>query len=166
MVPSNPLIIHCFYGTPTKSTNHKAVKMNLKNSLLGAFSTVTVLSSGIFSPAIAAYTDTDAVYRGGICTEDLFKNGSGVTIDAKGNMVGVSVNIAPGKTAEEATTSLRNKKVGVSSVGVIQKAGGTLTASATKTNPYHATLSGITPAKAESIFKPSVIPNPSQQCSK
>lgn len=140
--------------------------MNIKSFLLAGFSAASILSSGVFSAAIAGYADTDAVYRGGICTEDLFKNGSGVTIDAKGNMVGVSVNIAPGKTAEEATASLRNKKVGVSSVGVIQKAGGTLTASGNSANPYHATLSGITPAKAESIFKSSVIPNPSQQCSK
>jgi hypothetical protein len=143
------------------------VKINSNRVLLViGLSVTSMLFSGLSSPAKAGYVDTDSVYRGGICTEELFRNGSGVTIDSKGNMTGVSVNVAPGKTAEEATASLRNKKVGVSTVGAVKKAGGTVVASPTTNNAYHALMSGITPATAESLFKPSVIPNPSQQCGK
>jgi hypothetical protein len=140
--------------------------MKTKQILFSGISIVSILMSGIYSPVKAGYSDSDAVYRGGICTEQIFLNGTGVIIDSKGNMNGVSVNVAPGKTPEEATASLKNKKVGVSSVGAVTKAGGAIVASPTANNPYHATLSGITAAKAESLFKPSVIPNPSQQCTK
>ena len=142
------------------------MKINSRKALLLVGLTASIFFSSLSSPAKAGYADTDSVYRGGICTEDLFRNGSGVTIDAKGNMTGVSVNVAPGQTAEVATGNLRNKKVGVSTVSAIKKAGGTIVASPTTNNSYHALLSGITPATAESLFKPSVIPNPSQQCSK
>lgn len=153
------------YYTEANSSQRK-VSMKTKKVLLAGVSIATILMSGIYSSVRAGYSDSDAVYRGGICTEQLFLNGSGVTIDSKGNMNGVSVIVAPGKTPEEATASLKNKKVGVSSISAVIKAGGTIVASPTANNPYHASLSGITPAKAESLFKPSVIPNPSQQCSK
>ncbi len=109
--------------------------------------------------ALAAYSSTDKVFRGGMCTAALFASGSGVTVNSSGKLSGVSVNVAPGQTDAVATASIRNGKVGVSTVGAVQRAGGTVVASPTATNPYHATLSGITPAVAESLFAPPV-PNP------
>lgn len=40
------------------------------------------------------------VCRGGLCTADRFAKGSGVTIDAAGNLQGVSVQSASGKTVQ------------------------------------------------------------------
>ena len=80
-------------------------------------------------------------------------------------MQGVSVNVAPGKSAAVATANFPNKRVGTSTVGAITKAGGTVVASPTKTNPYHADLSGITPALAASLFQPNVALKPTE-CAK
>jgi hypothetical protein len=113
--------------------------------------------------ALAAFSGSDKVFRGGTCTATLFQNGSGVTLDANGKLKGVSVNVAPGKTDAEATAGFPQGKVGVSTIAAITKAGGTVVASPTTSNPYHATLSGISPAVAESLFTPTV-PNPSKKC--
>jgi hypothetical protein len=111
------------------------------------------------SAVFAAYASTDKVFRGGLCTATSFSSGSGVTLDAQGKLKGVSVNVAPGKTDAVATADILNGRVGVSTIGAIAKAGGTVVASPSAGKPYHALLSGITPAVAESLFSPPV-PNP------
>ena len=100
--------------------------------------------------------DNALVCRGGSCTAERFENGAGVTIDVNGNLNGVSVNSAAGKSLEELTVGIPHRKVGVTTVGDIRKAGGDVKASPSKDNLNHATLQGITPQKAEKLMTPTV----------
>jgi hypothetical protein len=100
------------------------------------------------------------VVRGGENTPANFVNGKGVTVDANGNLQGVSVNSAPGKTVEELSQGLPHGKVGVTKVGEVRNAGGEVTPSPTPNNPNHCTMCGITPEKASSLMK--VVPNPAR----
>lgn len=61
-------------------------------------------------------------------------------------------------TVEQFSTGIKNNKVGVTTVGKIKEAGGEVVPSPSTSNPNHATLSSITPAKAEELFNPT-IPN-------
>jgi hypothetical protein len=99
------------------------------------------------------------VCRGGTCTADRFKNGSGVSIDEKGNLNGVSVNSAASKDLKQLTETIPNAQVGATTVGKIREAGGDVIPSPTSNNPYHCTLCGISPETAEGLFTPTV-PNP------
>ena len=102
------------------------------------------------------------VCRAGTCTADLFRNGSGVEIDAQGKMSGVSVTAANGKTLKELSCKLPHKQIGWTTIGEITAAGGTVIPSGSTGNPYHADMSGITPEQAENLFKPNVTPNPNR----
>jgi RHS repeat-associated protein len=103
----------------------------------------------------------ESVVRGGTVTADLFRNGSGVTIDANGRLQGVSVQYFPGATIQQLSQRqwVPQNQIGVSNNHAIQDAGGRLILSPTKTNPFHATLGGITPEVAAALFGPP-IPNP------
>jgi hypothetical protein len=104
--------------------------------------------------------DSAFVCRGGLCTADRFANGSDVTIDANGNLQGVSVNSAPNASLEELTSTIKNGQVGVTTVGDIRAAGGDVIPDPTPNNPYHCIMCGISPAQAERLFTPTT-PNPS-----
>ncbi|MGH8235610.1 MAG: hypothetical protein ACREXP_01160 [Steroidobacteraceae bacterium] len=106
-------------------------------------------------------SDSALVCRGGLCTADRFAKGSGVTVDASGNLQNVSVQSAAGKTVEQLTIGVKNPKVGVTTVGDVRRAGGDVVPSPNPGNPYHCTLCGIAPQKAEELFTP-VIPNPNR----
>ena len=54
------------------------------------------------------------------------------------------------------TTELSPNQVGVTTVGTIRAAGGDVVASPTRTNPHHATLSGLTLEQASQLFRPTV----------
>jgi hypothetical protein len=103
----------------------------------------------------SALPDDALVCRGGTCTAERFAKATGATIDAEGKLQGVSVNSAPGKTVQELSTSLPQKQVGVTTVGKVRQAGGTVTPSPTADNPCHCTMSGITPQQAEQLFTPT-----------
>jgi RHS repeat-associated protein len=96
------------------------------------------------------------VCRGGTCTAERFEHGSGVTLDKNGRLQGVSVNSKAGHTLEELTSTIPNKQVGVSTVDEVRKAGGNVFASPTDNNPFHATMSGITPDQAQQLFTPTI----------
>ena len=100
--------------------------------------------------------DNALVCRGGSCTADKFENGSGVILDAQGNLNGVSVNSAAGKSLDELTVGIPHKKVGVTTVGDVRKAGGDVIPSPNRNNPNHATLQGITPRQAQDLMTPTV----------
>ena len=93
-----------------------------------------------------------------------FAQGSGVTVDAGGNIEGVSVNAAPGVSVQELTApnphtrypGIPHNQVGVTTVGAIRAAGGDIVPSPTRTSPYHATLSGLAPEQASQLFRPTV----------
>jgi hypothetical protein len=88
---------------------------------------------------------------------------------APGLLQGVSVNSAPGLGVEELTAAnpttgypgIPNNQVSVTTVGAIRAAGGAVVPSPTRTNPHHATLSGLTPEQASDLFRPTA-PNPSR----
>jgi hypothetical protein len=113
--------------------------------------------------------DDALVVRGGQNLPENFERGSGVTVEAEGVLRSVSVNSAPGATLEELTRAnpgtgypgILNHQVGVATVGAIRKCGGTVVPSPTRTNPYHATLDGLTPEQASRLFRPT-ISNPSR----
>jgi hypothetical protein len=109
------------------------------------------------------------VVRGGENLPESFAQGSGVTVDAGGKVQGVSVNAAPGRTVKELTApnpqtghpGIPHNQVGVTTVDKIRALGGGVDPSPTKMNPNHATLSGLTPQQASSLFRPTV-KNPSR----
>jgi hypothetical protein len=114
--------------------------------------------------------DATFVVRGGQNLPANFAQGSGVTVDAGGHIEGVSVNAAPGVSVEELTApnphtgypGIPHNQVGVTTVGAIRAAGGDVVPSPTRTNPYHATLSGLTLEQASQLFRPTV-PNPNRR---
>ena len=75
-------------------------------------------------------------------------------------ITGVSVNSANGKSLGELTASIPHSKVGSTTVCAVRAAGGDDVPSPTRSNPSHATLSGITGKQAESSMTP-VVKNPS-----
>lgn len=106
--------------------------------------------------------DSAPVCRGGTCSADQFRSGTGVTVDADGNLQNVSVNSAPGASVTELSQGIRNNQVGVTTVGDVRQAGGDVVPSPSANNPNHCTMCGITPEKAEELFRPT-IPNPSKR---
>ena len=118
---------------------------------------------------MTALSDDALVVRGGQNLPDNFVNGSEVTVAADGKVQGVSVNAASGRSAEELTASLAatgypgilNNQIGVTTVGAIRACGGDVVPTPTRTNPHHATLSGLTPSQASNLFRPTMA-NPSR----
>src|SRR5262249_25541515 len=100
------------------------------------------------------------VVRGGLCEIANFEAKPN-EINAAGLLDGASVNSKNGVSVEELSSTIQNGKIGVTTVGKIQKAGGTVKPTWSWKNPYHADLGGITPKQASELFKP-VIRNPSK----
>lgn len=113
--------------------------------------------------------DQALVVRGGRNLAENFEQGSGVTVDEQGTVWDVSVNSAPDRSVAELTApstamgypGIPPRQVGVTTVGAIRSAAGEVVSSPTRTNPYHATLSGLTPEQASQLFRPTV-KNPSR----
>ena len=118
----------------------------------------TVLQFGIVvATGVAAETGDDAlVVRGGTNTADRFSGGSGVTIDDAGNVHGVSVNSAPGRSLEDLTQGIPNKQVGVTTVGDIKAAGGYVRPDPTPGNPFHCLIGGCSPEQFSNLFTPTI----------
>ncbi len=116
--------------------------------------------------------DGAVVVRGGQNLPENFVKGSGVTVGGDGLLRGVSVNSSPDLTVEELTAvipqsgypGILNNQVGVTTAGAVRSCGGEVVSSPTRTNPHHATLSGLTPEQASHLFRPTV-PNPSRRTS-
>jgi hypothetical protein len=108
--------------------------------------------------------DEALVVRGGQNLPENFAQGSGVAVGAGGKLEGVSVNSAPGRSVQELTASdpqtgypgIPHNRVGVTMVGAVRVAGGNVVPTPTRTNPHHATLSGLTPEQASQLFQPTV----------
>jgi hypothetical protein len=99
------------------------------------------------------------VCRGGTCTADGFRSGSGVTQLNNGTLTGVSTQSKPGATVNELAVGLRYNQIGVTTVGDINQAGGTVTPDGHPGNPNHATVNGLTADQLQNLFNPTV-PNP------
>jgi hypothetical protein len=108
--------------------------------------------------------DDATVVRGGQNLAENFANASGVKRSADGKLDGVSVNAGAGASVEKLTApnpatgypGIPNNQIGVTTAGKIRDAGGDVKASPTKTNPFHATMSGLTPQKASELFTPTI----------
>jgi hypothetical protein len=108
--------------------------------------------------------DEALVVRGGQNLPSSFERGSGVALDQGSKLQGVSVNSAPGLSLRELTApdpqtgypGIPHNQVGVTTVGAVRAAGGDVTPSPSRTNRHHATLSGLTPAQASELFRPTV----------
>lgn len=102
--------------------------------------------------------------RGGQNLRKNFVNASGATLDAEGKLQDVSVNSAPGLSVFELTArnpqtghpGIPHNQIGVTTVGEIRNAGGDVVPTSTRTNPHHATLSGLTPEQASRLFRPTI----------
>ena len=107
------------------------------------------------APTVALPGDA-LVCRGGLCSADRFRQGSGVTLDAFGRLVGVSVNSAAMTPIAALSAAIPNRQIGVTIVGAIRLAGGTVTPAPSVNNRFHCVLGGITPEQAARLFSPSV----------
>jgi hypothetical protein len=101
-------------------------------------------------------TENAFVVRGGTNLPQNFVNGSGVTLDANGLLQGVSVNSAPGLTIKELSVGIPNTQIGVTTLSEIRAAGGSVTPSATRLNPNHCIMCGLTPETASELFRPTI----------
>ena len=108
------------------------------------------------SPAVRALSNDALVVRGGQNLPENFANGSGVTIDSAGNLNGVSVNSGNGLTVQELSTGVPHNQIGVTTVGNVRALGGDVIPSATRFNPNHCTLCGITQQQASNLFRPTI----------
>jgi hypothetical protein len=83
---------------------------------------------------------------------------------------GVSVNAAPNRSVQELTApnpqtgypGISHNQIGVTTVGAVRAAGGDVVPSPSRPNPYHASLSGLTPEQASNLFRPTQ-KNPNQR---
>ena len=111
----------------------------------------------------ADITDDTIVIRNGQNLPDQFENGSGVVADVNGNLSGVSVTaVQPGQTAAEtqaaileASRSIKNTQIVVTTVGEVRAAGGSVVADPTRGNPNHCLISGCDAATLSEIFTPT-----------
>ncbi len=113
--------------------------------------------------------DEALVVRGGLNLPQSFAGGSGVALDAGGLLMGASVNCSPNRSVEELTApnaqigyrGIPHTQIGVTTVGAVRAAGGEVVPSPRPWNPFHATLSGLTPEQASRLFRPTRI-NPNR----
>jgi hypothetical protein len=54
------------------------------------------------------------------------------------------------------SSGIPHNRVGVTTAGIIRALGGDVVRSPRKKNPHHATLNGLTPEQASSVFRPTV----------
>jgi hypothetical protein len=109
--------------------------------------------------ADAPLPDQALVVRGGSCSAARFAAGSGVTQQADGRLVGVSVNASASADVRALSASIPNRRIGVTSVGAVRAAGGDVLSRANSHNPLHCVRNGATAEQAEALFTPTA-PNP------
>jgi hypothetical protein len=117
--------------------------------------------------------DDALVVRGGMNLPENFIEGAGVEIGEDGLLSNVSVNSFGGAGLDTLIATDRKMniagilhgQIGITTAGKIREAGGDVIPSEARKNPYHATLNGLTPAKASELFRPT-IPNPNKKKSR
>lgn len=109
---------------------------------------------GVAAKSADELGDGVVLVRGGTNTADRFAGGSGVTSDAAGNLSGISVN--SGRTVEEAAHGIKNNQIGVSTVGDVRRAGGTVTRDPTPYNANRCLISGCTADVFSDLFTPTI----------
>jgi RHS repeat-associated protein len=104
-----------------------------------------------------ALADEMILVRGGLNTADRFEAGTGVTVDAEGNLWNVSVNA--GRTVREAAAGIKNKQIGETTVGAVRRAGGVVRRDPSPGNFNHCLIGGLSAGALSSLFTPTE-PNP------
>ena len=99
--------------------------------------------------------DDALVVRGGQNLPDSFSKGA-ERIDESGRLYGVSVNSAPGKTAEQLSQGIPHGQVGVTTVGQVRAAGGDVVPTPRYPGCVHCDLNGLTPGRASDLFTPTI----------
>jgi RHS repeat-associated protein len=106
------------------------------------------------SPGNTHFPDETLVVRGGVNTRERFAQASGSWLDAAGRVYDVSVQSAPGRSIEELAQPIPNKQIGVSDVGSIRAAGGSIQAG--RDGSYHCVIGGCTPEQFSELFTPTI----------
>jgi hypothetical protein len=114
----------------------------------------------VLAPRLAL-PDEALVCRGGTRSAERFRQGAGVTLNAAGRLVGVSVNSAAMTPIEVLSAAIPNRQIGVTTVGSISRMGGAVTPTPSANNRFHCVLGGITPEEAARLFSP-VVANPNR----
>lgn len=96
------------------------------------------------------------VCGGGTCSADLFRKGSGVSVDGEGRLQGVSLNCAPSVSVAALTAPMPHRSAGVTTVGAIRRLGGSVTPARSGKNDFHCILDGITAEQAAGLFTPAI----------
>jgi uncharacterized protein RhaS with RHS repeats len=113
-------------------------------------------ASGLAEMPVVTLNDSAFVCRAGLCTAELIGGGSGVTLDSKGHIQGVSSTSMNGLTVKELSCKFPLKQqVGVTTVGQIRALGGDVRHTPNANNVNHATISGITAQQAQSLLQPT-----------
>jgi len=105
--------------------------------------------------------NTDLVCRGGACSAESFRAGSGVVLNGDGTLNGISTQSAPSATLETLSRPFQHNQVGVATVGDIEKAGGSITLDGRLNSANgemvmnHATVDGLSPEDAQRLFQPT-----------
>lgn len=99
--------------------------------------------------------DDALIVRGGTNTSDRLVAGA-ESIDDLGRVHRVSVNSAPGRSVVELAQGIKNKQIGVTTVGRIRGAGGYVTRDPRPDNPFHCLIGGLTPDAACGLFTPTI----------
>jgi len=100
--------------------------------------------------------DDALVVHGGLNQPEQFETGSGVTVDSRGKLHGVSVNSAAGKSVAELSRTIPHGQVGVTTVGAVRAAGGDVVPARRTWNPGHCHLSSIDAETAGRLFTPTI----------
>ena len=79
-----------------------------------------------------------------------------MTSDEAGNVYNVSVNSAPGRSIEELSQGIANKQIGVTTVGGIRAAGGSIQLDPLENNLFHCLIGGCTPEHFSELFTPTI----------
>lgn len=102
--------------------------------------------------------DDAIVIRGGVCTPESIAKGTGMH---PSGVIGFSVESTPGKSVAELANGaphIANNKISTTTVATIRDKGGDVIPTSGRT-ANHATVTGLDPATASSVFDPP-IPNP------
>jgi hypothetical protein len=76
-------------------------------------------------------------------------------------VTGVSVECAVGVSVAELAVAIPHGQIGVTTVGAVRQMGGDVVRT-TGRSPYHATVTGLTPAQISGLLTPT-IPNPARE---
>ncbi len=109
-------------------------------------------------------SDNDIVARGGTCSAENFVNGA--EVNNNGVLEGISTQAKPNANIETLSQPFKNGKVGTTTVGQIEEAGGEIILDGVsnsvngKKMANHATINGLTGEELEKLFREGIIDNP------